>query len=112
MALEGVVFGVVVLEAVAFEAVAFEADHLVVEEVMADQVGDHLEEREPLEFRLDPQEDLILIEGIDHTVDIIDQDGGTIVLGITAGGIIQCGQGIIIVLGIILRYMLAEALYY
>ena len=37
------------LEGAAFEEGAFEEAHLVVEEVMGDQVGDHLEERVPLE---------------------------------------------------------------
>ena len=54
---------------------------------------------------------LILIEGVDHIVDIIDPRGGTIALGIIVGGIIHGGQGIIIALGIILQYMLAEVLY-
>lgn len=104
-------FEVVALEAVvALEVVGFEVAHLGVEEVMEDQVGDHLEERALLEYHLDPQADLILIEGIDHTVAIIDQCGGTIDLGITVGGIIQCGQGIIIDLGIILQYMLVGVL--
>jgi hypothetical protein len=111
-ALEAEGFEAAVLVVAVFEEVVIEEAHLVVEEVMEDQVGDPLEERVPLEQHLDPQADLILIEGIDHTVDIIDQCGGTIDLGITVGGIIQCGQGIIIALGIILRYMLAEALYY
>ena len=104
-------FGEVVLEVEDFEEVGFEVAHLVVEGVMEGQVGDHLEERVPPGYHLDPQADLILIEGIDHTVDIIDQGGGTIALGITVGGIIQCGQGIIIALGIILQFMLAEVLY-
>ena len=85
--------------------------HLVVEEVIEDQVGGHLEEREPLERYLDPPVDHILIEDIDHIVDIIDPRGGTCDLGITAGGIIHGGQGIIIVLGIILQYMLVEVLH-
>ena len=110
--MEAVAFEVEDLEVVVFEEVVFEEAHLVVEEVMEDQVGGHLEEQAPLEYHLDPQADLILIEDIDHTVDIIDQCGGIIDLGITAGGIIQCGQDIIIDLGIILQYMLGEALYY
>ena len=40
---------VAALEEEAFEEVAFEEAHLVVEEVMGDQVGDHLEERVLLE---------------------------------------------------------------
>ena len=55
--------------------------------------------------------DHILIEDIDHTVDIIDLRGGTIDLGIIDGGIIHGGQGIIIDLGIILQCMLVEVLH-
>jgi len=85
--------------------------HLEVEVVTEDQVEGHLEERVPLEQYLDLHVDHILIEGIDHTVDIIDLRGGTCDLGITVGGIIHTGQGIITVLGIILLYMLVEVLY-
>ena len=49
--------------------------------------------------------DLILIEDIDHIVGIIDPHGGTIDLGITVGGIIHGGPGIITVRGIIRRYI-------
>ena len=106
-----VAFEVEDLEVAVFGAVVFEVVLLAVEEVMEDQVGDHLEERVPREYHLDPQVDLILIEGIDHTVDIIDQLGGTTDLGITGGGITHGGQGIIIALGIILQCMLVVVLH-
>ena len=97
--------------AVVFAVAGCEVVHLVVEEVIEDQVGGHLEEREPLEQYLDLPVDHILIEDIDLIVDITDPRGGTCDLGITVGGIIHGGQGIIIVLGFILQYILVEALH-
>ena len=104
-------FAVAVDLVVAFEVAGCEVDHLVVEGVTEDQVEGHSEERVPLEQYLDLHVDHILIEGIDHIVDIIDPRGGTCDLGITVGGIIHIGQGTIIVLGTILRYILVEVLY-
>jgi hypothetical protein len=89
----------------------FEVEVLAVEVVMVGQVGDPLEEQGLPEQYRDLQEDLILIEGIDHAVDIIDPGGGTTDLGTTVGGIIHIGQGIIIDLGIILRHIWAVVLY-
>ncbi len=79
--------------------------------IEAEVEGDLLGEQVPDELHHALQEDHIHTPIIGRIVDIIDQGGGTIDHGIIVGGIIQCGQGIIIALGIILRYMLAEVLY-
>ena len=93
-------------EAVLAEDSEAEAD--IVEAVVVEDLLEGLELHVQLQ---DLEGVLIHMVIMGRIIDIIDPRGGIIDLGITVGGTIHGGRGIIIALGIILRYMLAEVFY-